>query len=84
MLQKICGVLKLSDEEENTKYDKKTLNIRLETHIHGTDTVYLNLPKIFCNKFGITGEEGEEVSLIIHQVIKNYKARDLCDIKFKK
>jgi len=44
----------------------------------------LNLPKIFCNKFGITGEEGEEVSLIIHQVIKNYKARDLCDIKFKK
>ena len=61
-------------------------DLRLTPHVHN-GVVYVNLPKNFCKVNGIKGD-GEEVRLVIHQVITTkddiYQVNELCDLRIIK
>tara|TARA_Y100000310_G_scaffold345849_1_gene471335 strand:+ start:11770 stop:11991 length:222 start_codon:yes stop_codon:yes gene_type:complete len=58
-------------------FDVRVLNIRLKTRKRNGGVV-ITLPKDFCKRIGITAEDGEQIQIIVHEIIKGNKNITLC------
>jgi len=58
------------------------MDFRQKTLIRN-NTICISLPKGFCLRHNINGEEGEYVDVIVHQVVKKNKIIDICKVKYE-